>query len=244
MKLQLPNITLLIYNPDKDSNLSAKVLNYVCSMIDFGAVKHLCSVAPTIECVGETVIVENGSWEEGQIMQSVLLNNYFDTEFLMHVETDGYPVNVELWDQEFLKYDYCAAPWPTEYTYNNRVGNGGCSIQSKRFRQFLYDNRHKYVVGMSSDIYFCQYLFEELRSAGITFAPLEVAQRFSFELHTEECPDWTWRDSFAFHGKFKWLADPLARPEIFHNGWNPVGLESQIRRINKLRRTPLKKSRS
>lgn len=208
MKLQLPSVTLLIYNPDKHPNLSARVLNFVCDMIDFGAVKHLCSEPPTIECVGETVIVPYGTWEEGQMMQSYLLNEYFDTEFLMHVETDGYPVNVHNWEPEFLKYDYVGAPWPVEYTYNNRVGNGGCSLSSKKFRQFMYDHRHDYLPGMSSDIWFCQYMFEEARKE-LKFAPLDVAQRFSFELPTEEFPDWNWRKSFAFHGIFSWLKEPF-----------------------------------
>lgn len=212
MKLQLPQVTLLIYNPDKDSNLSAKVLNFVCSMIDFGAVKHLCSVPPTIECVGETVIVENGDWEEGQIMQSYLLNDYFDTEFLLHVETDGYPVNVHLWEDDFLNYDYIAAPWPTEYTVNNRVGNGGCSLSSKKFRQFMYDHREQYIRGLSSDIFFCQYMYPEAQKA-LKFAPLEVAQRFSFELPVEELPGWDWKMSFGYHGKFDHLKEPLSLAE-------------------------------
>lgn len=230
MKLQLPTVTLIIYNPDKDANLSAKVLNFVCSMIDFGAVKHLCSKPPTIKCVGETVLVPFGDWEEGQIMQSYLLNEYFDTEHLMHIETDGYPVNVDLWENEFLRFDYVGAPWPCEYTYNNRVGNAGFSIQSKRFRQFLYDNKDKYPTGMSSDIFFCQFMFEELRSAGITFAPLYVAQRFSFELPIEEFNDWDWKRSFGFHGKFKWLQEPLAMPEEHHfKNMGPKGSGIYIR---------------
>lgn len=216
MKLQLPNVTLLIYNPDKESDLSAKVLNYVCSMIDFGAVKHLCSTPPTIECTAETIIVSFGTWEEGQMMQAYGLNEYLDTEFLMHIETDGYPVNVEHWSNDFLKYDYIGAVWPTDYTMNNRVGNGGCSIQSKRFRQYLYDHKDKYVPGMSSDIWFCQYMYTDLKAAGITFAPLETAQRFSFELPTEENPDWTWQQSFGFHGRFPWLKEPLSLPELEH----------------------------
>ena len=203
-KLKLPNVTLLIYNPEKDQNISAKVLNFVCSMIDFGAVKHLCCAPPTIECTGEYVNVSGGDWEEGQIMQSYLLNEYFDTEFLMHIETDGYPVNVELWDSEFLKFDYIGAPWPTEYTYNNRVGNGGFSLQSKKFRQYLYDNQNKYIRGMSSDIWFCQYMFEDAIKNNIKFAPLALAQRFSYELPIEEIEGWNWKKSFGFHGTFSW----------------------------------------
>lgn len=203
MKLQLPTVTLLIYNPDKDSNLSAKVLNFVCSMIDFGAVKHLCSKSPTIECVGETVLVPFGSWEDGQIMQSVLLDKYFETEHLLHVETDGYPVNVHLWDNDFLKYDYVGSPWPTDYTFNNRVGNGGFSLRSKRFTELCYSLKDEYPVGRSSDIWFCQDIYEQIRDR-VKFAPLDLAQKWGFELPIEEHLNWGVENSFGFHGVFSW----------------------------------------
>lgn len=208
MRLQLPTVTLLIYNPDKDSNLSAKVLNFVCSLIDFAAVKHLCSTPPTIDCAGETVIVPFGDWEDGQKMQAYGLNEYFETEYLLHVETDGYPVNVELWDNEFLKYDYVGAVWPEELTYNNRVGNGGMSLSSKKFRKFMYDNRSQYPVGLSSDIFFCQFIFETARKE-LKYAPIDVAIKFSFELPISEFPNWDWKQSFGYHGVFPHLKEPF-----------------------------------
>lgn len=205
--IHLPEVTLLIYNPDKNPNISARVLNYICESISFGAVKHLTSSPPKIPCVGEYIYVPNNSWEEGQRMQAYGLNEYFDTPFLLHVETDGFPVNPHLWKDEFLKYDYIGAPWPAWIAMNNRVGNGGCSLQSKKFRQFLWDNKDKYVSKVPSDVWFCQYMYEEMMGH-IKFAPLHIAMEFSLELIIEEYPYWDWTRSFAFHGKYPHLNTP------------------------------------
>lgn len=207
--IELPEVTLLIYNPDKDSNVSARVLNHCCKHIKFGAVKHLCSEPPTIPSVGEVIVLPKSSWEEGQRFQSYGINEFFDTRYVFHIETDGYPVNFDLWNNDFLSFDYIGAPWPVQYTQNNRVGNGGCSIRSKKFTQYCWDNQDKYIEGMSSDIWFCQYMYEDARKH-VYFAPLNVAQRFSFELPVHEYPDWTWEQSFAFHGKFAHLYKPLS----------------------------------
>jgi hypothetical protein len=216
--IELPNVTLLIYNPDKSPELSAKVLRKVCSIIKFGAVKHLVSTPPSEE-IGETIIVPRDSWLEGQKVQAYKLHEYFDTTHMMHIETDGYPLRPELWDESWLEYDYIGAPWglpgwPTA-TLNNtyRVGNAGCSLQSKKFRNALYKLRGYYRDGIPSDVWFCQdnVLKSSLRNYGIKFAPIDKAIKFSYEAPIPEYPHWNCLDSFAFHGKLAAAENFLAQ---------------------------------
>jgi hypothetical protein len=207
MKLELPDVTLLIYNPNKDPNISAHVLRKVCSIINFGAVKHLVSIKPDEE-VGETIMVPNNSWVEGQRIQAYRLHEYFDTSHMLHIETDGYPLRPHLWDPKWLEYDYIGAPWGVEgcptRTLNPlyRVGNGGCSLQSKKFRQLLYKYRGYYRDGVPSDVWFCQdeVLRSSLRNNRIKFAPISEAIKFSYEAPVPEFPNWVCTHSFGFHG--------------------------------------------
>lgn len=207
-KLQLPEVTLLIYNPEKDPNLSARVLQHVCSGIDFGAVVHLASRRPTVPHPGEWQPVAPATLWQGQRFQALELGRYFFTPFLLHVEVDGFPVNFHLWDPVFLKYDFIGAPWPAkmlEPGRTNRVGNGGCSLQSKRFRNFVDAHAHLYREGTLSDVFLCRDLEEPARKAGIRFAPVDVALRFSYENKLPDFPRWKPDMSFGFHGRFPYF---------------------------------------
>ena len=207
-KLQLREVTLLIYNPEKDPNLSARVLNHVCSGIDFGAVVHLASHRPTLQHPGEWIEVAPATLWQGQRFQALELGRYFSTPFLMHVEVDGFPVNFHLWDPAFLGYDFVGAPWPAkmlEPGRTNRVGNGGCSLQSRKFRDFVDDHSHLYREGTLSDVFLCRDLEQPAREAGIRFAPVDLALRFSYENKLPDFPRWKPEMSFGFHGRFPYF---------------------------------------
>jgi hypothetical protein len=59
------------------------------------------------------------------------LYKHVDTEFCLTVQHDGFIVNSQLWNNDYLKYDYIGAPWKIrDDCYLNpdgkhiRVGNG------------------------------------------------------------------------------------------------------------------------
>ncbi|NDC80832.1 MAG: hypothetical protein EB090_06175 [Verrucomicrobia bacterium] len=210
-KISLPQLTLLIYNPEKDPDLSARIINHVCSGIEFGDVIHLAGKKPSLPHPGRWKQVPPANVAQGQRFQALELNKYFSTPFLLHIETDGFPVNFDLWDPAFLEYDYVGAPWQKRglETGTNRIGNGGCSLQSKKFRNFIDSHAHLYREGTLSDVFFCQELYPQAVSAGIRFAPLDLALRFSIENKIPEFPRWKPSQSFAFHGRF-----PCFRPYL------------------------------
>jgi len=134
---------------------------------------------------------------------------YFDTEFCLMVQHDGFVVRPHLWSNKFFEYDYIGAPWPEEWGYCNRVGNGGFSLRSKKFAQKCKDifnhidfhsevTRDRNDISINEDFLSCVIHFEEMKSNGIKFAPPELAALFSTEHYVKEMLP----ESFGFHDKF------------------------------------------
>jgi hypothetical protein len=51
------------------------------------------------------------------------------TSHVLVIQWDGYVVNADLWDDDFLRYDYIGAPWPAGRlgTEDSRCGRLDCS---------------------------------------------------------------------------------------------------------------------
>jgi len=203
-KLNLPEVTLLIFNPAHGAEVSGRVLCWLDKRIAFGDIVHLTDRRPDIDVPGRLVIVPKCDWKQAQEIQALQLHQYFETPFMLHIETDGFPINMERWEPGFLDYDYIGAPWPPRLVSfgDDRVGNGGCSLQSRKLRMLLWENRHLYG-GEPSDVWFTRNrsLRPVLDAAGVKVAPMDVALRFSFENDLPEFPGWSHDKSFGFHGK-------------------------------------------
>jgi len=116
------------------------------------------------------------------------LANYFDTEFVMIAQWDGFVWNTNLWKPEFLEYDYIGAPW------GGIVGNGGFSIRSKKLQDFLRDDINLPDVDIPEDSYISKDNRPYLESNGFTYAPLDLAEEFSIE-------NGTYRKAFGVHNR-------------------------------------------
>ncbi len=144
------------------------------------------------------------------------LYQYIETDYCLITQNDGFIINPEKWDQDFLNYDYIGAPWlkntPLLSDQNvvkmldfskNRVGNGGFSLRSKKLlelaSQLDFDNIK--TLSKSEDLIICYYYYDWFKEQDIKFAPLDVAIKFSFEQPIEEYQNITWKDTFGFHGK-------------------------------------------
>lgn len=132
------------------------------------------------------------------------LYQYVSSEFALVVQNDGYITNGELWSEDFLKFDYVGAPWPsaTHYTKNTgtevRVGNGGFSLRSRKLLRaptVLGLEFSDYGTGFwHEDGFLCVHNREVLEMHGIKFAPVDIAAHFSTELQVPET-----RNSFGGH---------------------------------------------
>ncbi len=147
------------------------------------------------------------------------LSKYFDTDFILLIQYDGFIVNPESWSMEFQNYDYIGAKWPW-FGDGFNVGNGGFSLRSKRLMQVLGSDDFKISADSltyGEDDYICvryrRILENEYR---IKFAPESVADRFSYE-RTDPVGK-----PFGFHGlqnMWRYLKDEELTDfiELLHN---------------------------
>lgn len=132
---------------------------------------------------------------------------YVDTEFAMLIHADGYVIHPEVWDDQWLKYDYIGAPWPLpqdDYSYRDpfghlvRVGNS-VSLRSRKIMKLPTDLNLEwkpYFGNTNEDGFLCCHNKPILERHGCKFAPLNHAVHFSKEHNIPENKDIT---TFAFH---------------------------------------------
>ena len=127
---------------------------------------------------------------------------FINDEFALFVQHDGFVVHPDRFDEEFLNYDYIGAPWPQHFHQNRgrRVGNGGFSLRSKKFLDLCSKIDFSKASNDAEDFMVCVEFREELEKAGMLFAPLEVAAKFSLENRIEDFDNYGIR-TFGFHGR-------------------------------------------
>lgn len=122
---------------------------------------------------------------------------FVETDHLLVVQWDGFVANPSVWRDEFLDYDYIGAPWAWAPDRFN-VGNGGFSLRSRKLLEACRApsiRRHPEVVfGGAEDIVIGRIYRQQFEQLGLRYAPLEMAQAFSYETGAPTQPP------FGFHG--------------------------------------------
>jgi len=117
---------------------------------------------------------------------------YLPTDHVLMVQWDSWCIRPDLWDQEFLAYDYIGAPWPW-FQDGLDVGNGGFTIRSRRLVDILAKNKDRFPFSQPEDIAICRTHRPALEEHhGIRFAPLALAKNFAVEQG-----EW---NGWGFHG--------------------------------------------
>lgn len=189
--LKLPTVTLIaltsINIPDHEEAIKKS-----CRDVEFGAVKLIIDYS----------IKNIDDWNK-KIIQD--LYRYVTTSHALLIHADGYVINPELWDNEWLKYDYIGAPWPMpqdDYSYRDEKGNlirvgNSVSLRSRKLMQLCSTRPWKpYFGNTNEDGFICCHNRLWLESKGRKFAPLEVAKYFSKE---HEIPENKGLKTFCFH---------------------------------------------
>jgi len=196
-KIKIPDVTLIAVSSIKiDETILALQKSY--RYIDFGYVKIV-----THECPEN--LPKEISFEECLELNDIIkynrfifeeLHQYVDTSHCLVIQYDSWVLNPELWDNDWLQYDFCGAPW--EWRTNSyltdggervRVGNGGFSIRSRILLSapkklgLELEQRQGY---WNEDGNICCYWRKEFLEFGIKYAPVEVAARFSYETPVPE----------------------------------------------------------
>lgn len=193
----LPQITIACLT-NKDFEGHKKALDISCSEIDFGGVKLIWDEKCTsIDIWNKKIIYE--------------LPTYIDTEYCLLIHSDGYVTNPNLWQEAWLKYDWCSSPWPLptdNYSYRSesgkiqRVGNS-VSLRSKKLMDLMAKTdeadfwmKKKIYGNCNEDGWICCHNREWLESKGCNFMPFEEAIYFGKEA---ELPENQGIDTFLFH---------------------------------------------
>lgn len=217
--LDLKNVTLVMCSTQEDKKTSnEELIEKLKSKINFGR----CVVLSNEEYrhVDKTFIIEKmNSLEDYSYNCFHAIPKVIDTPFSMWIQWDGFPLDIDKWNPEFLEYDYIGAPWAWR-SWNSSDGgaagmNGGFSLRSKRLTDLMdrigppHDRWHEDAV--VTDLFRKFFLQERCR-----FAPIELAGTFSKELNVilgtnmtqeqsialdEEKSSFKMRDTFGFHNK-------------------------------------------
>lgn len=191
--LKLPQVTLIAM-----TGIGYKIQEHIdaikksCEGIEFGGVKLIQ--------LGSIINVE--TWNEAIIRE---LPKYITTDFCILIHHDGYIVNPNLWNPDWLSFDFIGAPWPLpidNYSYRTnlgtlvRVGNS-VSLRSKKLMDLVATRPMEYHYGNNNeDGQICVWERDWLEEQGCKFAPLDVAKYFSKEW---EIPENVGIKTFAFH---------------------------------------------
>jgi len=150
------------------------------------------------------------------------IKNINCSHFLM-IHDDGFIINPNLWDNNFLNYDYIGAPWlknkdeePFGWVteYKNAVGNGGFCLRSKKFIEEC--STVNYNSSANEDVFLCCLMYQYFKNKNIKFADIDTAYKFSIETRTFKYNDFN--ESFGFHGKhnLKDVKNILENKKIFN----------------------------
>lgn len=180
MPISLPNVTLIGVDSNKDRLQIA--IEKCKENIQFAAVVNLTLDIRSKEQYSEFCIKE--------------LYKYVNTAYLLICQYDGFVHNWKAWDNRYLDYDYIGAPW--YYNDGMSVGNGGFSLRSRRLMEILATDETITILH-PEDHHICRTYRPYLEQKyGIKFAPIELAEKFSFEGYRQ--PDKFLDRQFGRHG--------------------------------------------
>jgi len=188
--LELPNVTVVCIDCLGKAR-AVKALVESTNGINFFAAKWITSLAMlTPHPIILSPIPHIGTKEDYSKFVVKELYKYFETDYVLIVQWDGYVLNPKAWTDEFLQYDYIGAPW--HFRTDIKVGNGGFSLRSKKLMTLLATSPEITRLHPEDDtttIIYRQFLIDK----GIKFAPVELAYKFSVEHEP-------YVGSFGYHG--------------------------------------------
>jgi hypothetical protein len=195
-KPHLP-IDLMIVNT-LDHNIAQKTLAYCAKFFEFNNIIMISDTKVNYENYISIKIDRFKNLHEYSDF-CLRLIDYVKSDHLLLVQDDGHIVNPNLWEENFLNFDYIGAPWPAsgrwlerfkKYDDNvheiikknikkNRVGNGGFSLRSSKFLEYstTYDSCN----GIAEDIFLSLLNYEKATNYGIKFPDFATALKFSTE---------------------------------------------------------------
>ena len=126
----------------------------------------------------------------------VNLHKHIPDKHVLIYQWDGFPLNPDVWSDEFLNFDYLGAPHKSD-KYHCEFFNGGFSLRSPQLNKKVHDLILQYpeLINHPEDAIICHLLREKLEFSNCNFPNTAIASRFAFE-HEQML------NTFGFHGVF------------------------------------------
>ena len=194
MQTNLNNVTLICVDCVNHGEAVAAIRKSMAEC-DFAAVKFITDKPFEFEGIEVINISPIRSKEEYSHFMIKELYKYFDTDYVLVIQADGYVLNGKSWMLEFLHYDYIGAPWL--YSDGKNVGNGGFSLRSKKLQHALVSDNFIFASDPEDQAIGRLYRDYLQQKYDIKFPSEDLADRFAYELRT---PIY---DTFGFHGRFQ-----------------------------------------
>lgn len=203
-RLDLSNVTLwsCVWSHDKDLLCSTMaVMCYMLERCQFGQAILFSTLTADCGGIWENIRIKPFTTSHWSWFVNFEAPKHFRMDYAMSVHEDGFMLEPSLWTPEFLSCDYIGAPWA-----DGVVGNSGFSISSRK----LFNTVMTFPPNDDpSDAFVCRTHRDTLQNAGIRFAQVDLALRFSTEETGNDLP------SFGFHGR-------TINPQKYQQGWNLI----------------------
>lgn len=211
-RLRLPQVTAWACSWSTDRNMqlnTLRVLRYCHKLIDFGSLRFFSYLdVPQADFPLEITRIGQLDWPRWNRFALRIGEQLRLGQYALSIHEDGFPIDVSLWDPEWLAYDYIGAPWdPAQcngwpvgapaLSDGLVVGNGGFSLQSPAMlAASLWLTDRIEPDRIASDVFVCRCHRSTLEQwCKLRFAPPAMAARFSTEQTHKTSP------SFGFHGR-------------------------------------------
>lgn len=223
----LPDVTLFAFDNTPKIDETIRALYTSMNGIKYGSIKLVTSkeqieqYRSQLEPDGiilEEPVIEVKNYNDYNYYWVYHVGKHIQTSHCLLIQSDGFVLFPEKWDDEWLNYDYIGAPWAVvEDAYidpfgnHQRVGNGGFCLMSKKLLDVPTKVEVPWEVN-NSDFYWmppgvsnyhgdgnvCVHNKHIYVEYGCKFASVEVAVKFSQETRIPECEGIT---PFGFHYK-------------------------------------------
>lgn len=201
-KIDLSNLALIVVGSTRIEE-TKKAIYYCQSQCSFGITLYLTEIknhdiSNSIQYIAIDSILSKFLYQIfiikdfPRIVLPYLNSNI--THALM-INWDGFVVNPQSWNKDFLNYDYIGAPWPW---IKNMCGNGGFCLKSKKFLECQYimldRNQNINVEHIPEDIFLSINYRENFENMKCLYSDASVGYKFSTEYG-----GYNSHNSFGFH---------------------------------------------
>ena len=191
---ELPRVTLIACDTQSPGRALASLKKSLTQIKPARTILFTNVILSAKDGIGVILIPTLRSKEEYSRWILHQLYEHITTDFVLITQHDSWVLDGDQWDDSFMDYDYIGAPWLE--TDGFAVGNGGFSLRSKRLIDVAPTDNSIFATHPEDNVLCKIYRPHLERVYGLKWAPVELAEKFAFELREPTQP------TFGFHSFF------------------------------------------